>query len=75
MRGEDRSQGLWPTVFLFPLIGLPIGFVLIIVLLFMNLARAAPRRAHRKPSMTTLSLSQGGSQLLDDDRPASRSPR
>lgn len=41
VRGEALSQGVWPVVVIFPLIGLPIGLVLIIVLLFMNLRRRA----------------------------------
>jgi hypothetical protein len=41
VRGEALSQGVWPAVVIFPLIGLPIGLVLIIVLLFMNLRRRA----------------------------------
>lgn len=41
VRGEALSQGIWPAVVIFPLIGLPIGLVLIIVLLFINLRRRA----------------------------------
>lgn len=33
MPQQGSGQGLWPAVFLFPLIALPIGFVLLIVLL------------------------------------------
>jgi hypothetical protein len=41
VRGEALSTGIWPAVVIFPLIGLPIGLVLIIVLLFTNLRRRA----------------------------------
>ena len=36
--GADNgfSQGVWPTVFLLPLIGLPIGFLLIVGLLVLS---------------------------------------
>lgn len=33
------SQGIWPTVFVLPLIGLPLGLVLIIVLLVASAVR------------------------------------
>ncbi|MRG61007.1 hypothetical protein GE115_14195 [Agromyces sp. CFH 90414] len=33
------EQGIWPIVLVFPLIGLPIGFILLIVLLVVNGAR------------------------------------
>jgi uncharacterized membrane protein len=36
---EDFAQGIWPTVTILPLIGLPIGFVLIIVLLVVSAVR------------------------------------
>lgn len=36
---DDFTQGIWPTVTILPLIGLPIGFVLIIVLLVVSAVR------------------------------------
>lgn len=39
MTHADYATGIWPIVSLLPLIGLPIAFVLILVLLFMNFAR------------------------------------
>jgi uncharacterized membrane protein len=36
---DDFAQGIWPTVTILPLIGLPIGFVLIIVLLVVSAVR------------------------------------
>ena len=33
---DDFAQGIWPTITILPLIGLPIGFVLIIVLLVVS---------------------------------------
>lgn len=36
---EDFTQGLWPVVTILPLIGLPIGFVLIIALLVVSAVR------------------------------------
>ena len=35
-RNDEFSQGLWPLVFLLPLFGLPIGFLLLIALLIIN---------------------------------------
>ena len=35
------SQGVWPTIFVLPLIGFPIGFILIITLLVMTGVRRA----------------------------------
>ena len=39
--GADNgfSQGVWPTVFILPLIGLPFGLVLIVVLLVVSALR------------------------------------
>lgn len=37
--GADRSGGIWPLVTLLPTIGLPIGFILIIVLLVASAVR------------------------------------
>lgn len=39
LTGSDFTQGIWPTVVVLPLIGLPIGFVLIIVLLVVSAVR------------------------------------
>ena len=36
---DDFAQGIWPLVTILPLIGLPIGFVLIIVLLVVSAVR------------------------------------
>ena len=36
---DDFAQGIWPTITILPLIGLPIGFVLIIVLLVVSAVR------------------------------------
>ncbi|GGI48006.1 Zn-dependent protease with chaperone function [Agromyces flavus] len=33
---DGFSQGIWPVILVLPLIGLPIGFVLLIVLLIVN---------------------------------------
>jgi hypothetical protein len=41
VRGEALGSGIWPVVVIFPLIGLPIGLVLMLVLLFLNLRRRA----------------------------------
>ncbi len=38
---EQFGTGAWPVVSVFPLIGLPVGFLLIIVLLIINLRRRA----------------------------------
>ena len=37
----DFSEGIWPLVVVIPLIALPIGFVLIVVLLIMSFVRKA----------------------------------
>jgi uncharacterized membrane protein len=39
MGADDFAQGLWPVVAMLPLIGLPIGFVMIMVLLFVSTKR------------------------------------
>ncbi|MFC6357049.1 multidrug ABC transporter ATPase [Luethyella okanaganae] len=36
MQQADFGQGLWPLVTVFPLIGLPVGFLLIIVLMILS---------------------------------------
>ena len=41
----DFSAGIWPLVVVFPLIALPIAFVLIVALLIMSFVRRA--RANR----------------------------
>ena len=41
----DFSVGIWPIVVILPLIALPIGFILIVVLLIMSFVRRA--RANR----------------------------
>jgi hypothetical protein len=46
--GADRSVGIWPLVTILPTVGLPIGFVLIIVLLVMSAIRRS--RAARDAS-------------------------
>jgi FtsH-binding integral membrane protein len=42
---DDLSQGVWPIVVVFPLIGLPIAFLVMIALLIMSFVRRA--RANR----------------------------
>jgi hypothetical protein len=37
--GDDFAQGVWPMVVILPLIGLPVGFALIIVLLVISAVR------------------------------------
>lgn len=44
---RDFSAGLWPTVLIFPLFGLPVGFVLIIVLLVVGARRRARESRNR----------------------------
>jgi hypothetical protein len=39
LNAEDFGQGLWPAVLNLPLVGLPIGLVLIIVLLVLSMRR------------------------------------
>jgi len=39
MESDDFSAGIWPTVTLLPLFGLPIGFVLIFALLIVSTRR------------------------------------
>ncbi|QTX04002.1 hypothetical protein [Agromyces archimandritae] len=36
---DGFSQGVWPYVLMLPIFGLPIGFVLIVVLLIVNMTR------------------------------------
>jgi ABC-type dipeptide/oligopeptide/nickel transport system permease component len=42
------DEGIWPFVLLFPLIGLPIGFILLVALLIVNGVRRS--RASRRGS-------------------------
>ncbi|MET0989390.1 MAG: hypothetical protein ABWY54_01955 [Glaciihabitans sp.] len=46
--GADNgfSQGIWPTIFILPVIALPIGMILIVVLMVMS-ARRRAREAHQ----------------------------
>jgi len=39
LTSDDFAQGVWPMVVILPLIGLPIGFALIIVLLVVSAVR------------------------------------
>ena len=39
LQRDDFAQGIWPAITILPLIGLPIGFVLIIVLLAVSAVR------------------------------------
>ncbi|RFA19304.1 hypothetical protein [Subtercola boreus] len=41
MKGDSFSQGVWPTILLLPLFGLPIGFVFLVVLLVISLRKRA----------------------------------
>ncbi|MFV0319511.1 MAG: multidrug ABC transporter ATPase [Microbacterium sp.] len=41
----DFSGGLWPTITVLPLVGLPIAFLMIVALLIMNIVRR--NRANR----------------------------
>lgn len=36
---DGFSQGIWPFVFIFPMIGLPLGFLLIIALMIISSRR------------------------------------
>jgi uncharacterized membrane protein len=50
---RDVSSGLWPVIYIFPDIGLPIGFVLIIVLLIIS-ARRRSREAREEAAAAEL---------------------
>jgi len=39
VKRADFAQGIWPTVAALPLIGLPIGFVMLIILVVLNWSR------------------------------------
>lgn len=46
---DGFSQGVWPFVFMFPLIGLPIGFLLIIGLMVISsLRRSRAARENKR---------------------------
>ena len=45
----DFGSGLWPTITMVPLIGLPIGFVLIIALLVVSTRRRRQGQAPGEP--------------------------
>jgi uncharacterized membrane protein len=45
---RDFDEGIWPTIVVLPTIGLPIGFVLLIVLIVLSAARKS--RAARDAS-------------------------
>jgi hypothetical protein len=38
---RDFTEGLWPAVIVLPMIGLPIGFILIIIVLVLSFMRRA----------------------------------
>jgi hypothetical protein len=46
MQREDFGVGLWPSITLLPLFGLPIGFVLIIALLIVSTRRRRGQGGH-----------------------------
>jgi hypothetical protein len=46
MSGADFSAGLWPSVTLLPLFGLPLGFILIITLLVVSTRRRRGAGGH-----------------------------
>ena len=39
MSSDDFTQGLWPAVSIIPLVGLPLGMILIVVLLLVSVRR------------------------------------
>lgn len=39
MKGDSFSQGIWPTILVLPLFGLPLAIALFIALLVVNLVR------------------------------------
>lgn len=47
MQAEDFSAGLWPVVAMVPMIGLPIGFVMMLALIIMTMIRRG--RAAKRP--------------------------
>ncbi|MEO7121592.1 MAG: multidrug ABC transporter ATPase [Lacisediminihabitans sp.] len=46
MTAPDFAQGVWPTVAYAPLVGLPIGFILIFVLLILGIRRRGREAAN-----------------------------
>jgi len=46
MTGPDFARGIWPAIAYAPLIGLPIGFILIIVLLVLGIRRRGREAAN-----------------------------
>lgn len=46
MKGPDFAVGVWPAISYMPLIGLPIGFLLIIVLLILSVRRRGKEAAN-----------------------------
>ncbi len=46
MTGPDFAQGIWPAIAYAPLIGLPIGFILIVVLLVLGIRRRGREAAN-----------------------------
>jgi Mn2+/Fe2+ NRAMP family transporter len=48
MKGPDFAAGVWPAIAYLPLIGLPIGLLLIIVLLILSIRRRGKEAANAK---------------------------
>lgn len=46
MKGPDFAVGMWPAVAYLPLIGLPIGFLLIVALLILSIRRRGREAAN-----------------------------
>lgn len=46
MNGPDFATGIWPAIAYLPLIGLPIGLLLIIVLLILSVRRRGKEAAN-----------------------------
>ena len=46
MKGPDFAVGMWPAVAYLPLIGLPIGFLLIVTLLILSIRRRGREAAN-----------------------------
>ncbi|WP_354568233.1 multidrug ABC transporter ATPase [Glaciihabitans sp. UYNi722] len=57
LNARDFAGGVWPAVFTLPLIGLPIGFILIIVLL----VTTARRRGREAKAEEAANLAKRGS--------------
>lgn len=56
----EAQQGIWPTVTLLPLVGLPIGFILIFVLIITNMRR---RSRESREAMEAERQNQRGSRM------------